>query len=138
MPGDPLTGSGAVDPLGAHRRPARLDAAPTATVTNDAFALPAAAATPHHTFEGTLTLNGVATSGGFTTVKDPYGATPVEARKHLPPFSVQLVQNGSHLVPVARGVQYTGSPYWNLAVGAGRAWSEKGDRGQTRASLRSR
>ena len=48
---------------------------------------------------------------------------------------MQLVQNGSHLVPVVRGLQYTGSPAWNLAVGAGRAWNEDGDGGQTRASL---
>ena len=90
---------------------------------------------PRDSFEGTLTLNGIATSGGFTTVKDPYGYATIEALKHLPTFSVPLVQNGSHLVPAVRGVQFTGSPYWNLAVGAGRAWSEKGDRGQTRASL---
>lgn len=135
VPGDPLAGSGAVTRSVLTAAQLASDAAPTATVTNEAFALPAAAAKPRHTFEGTLTLNGVATSAGFTTVKDPYGYASAAALKHLPPFSVQLVQNGSHLVPVVRGLQYTGSPYWNLAVGAGRAWSEKGDRGQTRASL---
>ena len=61
--------------------------APTATVTNDAFALPAAAAPPTHSFEGTLALNGVATSGGFATVKDPYGYASTALLKHLPPFS---------------------------------------------------
>ena len=135
VPGDPLTGSGAVARSVLTADQLASNTAPTASVANDAFALPAAAARPHHTFEGTLTLDGVATSGGFTTVKDPYGYASIAALKHLPPFSVQLVQNGSHLVPVARGVQYTDSPYWNLAVGAGRVWSEKGDRGQTRAAL---
>lgn len=131
VPGDPLAGSGAVDRSVLTGAQLASTAAPATTVANDAFALPAAAATPRETFEGTLTLNGVATSGSFTAVK----GTSTPARKHLPPFSVQLVQNGSHLVPVARGVQYTGSPYWNLAVGAGRAWSENGDGGQTRAAL---
>ena len=135
VPGDPLTGSGAVTRSVLTSAQLTSTSAPTATVTNDAFALPAAAAPPAHVFEGTLTLNGVATSGGFNTVKDPYGYAGTAALKHLPPFSVQLVQNGSHLVPVARGVQITGSPYWNLAVGAGRAWKENGDGGQSRAAL---
>lgn len=135
VPGDPLTGSGAVTRAVLTAAQLASSTAPTATVTNDAFALPAAAAPPAHAFEGTLTLNDVAASGGFTTLKDPYGYASTAALKHLPPFSVQLVQNGSHLVPVARGLQYTGSPYWNLAVGAGRAWSENGDGGQTRAAL---
>lgn len=133
--GDPLTGSGVTNrsfltaaELSSHR-------SPSGTVAYDAFALPAEATKPKHTFEGTLTLNDTATSGSFTAIKDPYGYATIPALKHLPPISVQLVQNGSHLIPAVRGVQYTGSPYWNLAVGTGRAWSEKHDRGQTRASL---
>ncbi|GAA2907916.1 hypothetical protein JOD62_001289 [Microbacterium keratanolyticum] len=135
VPGDPLTGSGAVSRTVLTSAQLASGAAPAAPVSNDAFTLPANAAAPAHSFEGTLTLNGVAASGSFTTLKDPYGYASTAALKHLPPFSVQLVQNGSHLVPVARGLQYTGSPYWNLAVGAGRAWTESGDGGQTRASL---
>ncbi|MGH3705751.1 MAG: hypothetical protein ACRDT9_14045, partial [Agromyces sp.] len=135
VPGDPLTGTGAVTRTVLTAAQLASSSAPGATVTNDAFAMPAAAAPPAHTFEGTLTLNGVATSGGFTALKDPYGYASTAALKHLPPFSVQLVQNGSHLVPAVRGLQYTGSPYWNLAMGAGRAWKENGDGGQSRASL---
>lgn len=135
VPGDPLTGSGAVSRSVLTAAQLASSSAPTATVPNDAFALPAAAAVPSHRFEGTLTLNGVATAGGFRKVKDSANYTRVEARKHLPPFSVQLVQNGSHLVPVARGLQFTGSPVWNLEVGAGRAWNETADGSQTRASL---
>jgi hypothetical protein len=135
VPGDPLTGTGTVSRSVLTAAQLTSTSAPGATVTNDAFALPAAAAPPAHTFEGTLTLNGVATSGGFTTLKDPYGYASTAALKHLPPFSVQLVQNGSHLVPAVRGPQYTGSQYWNLAVGAGRAWKENSDGGQSRASL---
>ncbi len=135
VPGDPLTGSGAVTRSVLTAAQLASASAPTATVTNDAFALPAAAAPPAHVLEGTLTLNGVATSGGFSALKDPYGYAGTAALKHLPPFSVQLVQNGSHLIPVARGLQLTGSPYWNLEVGAGRAWKENGDGGQSRAAL---
>ena len=135
VPGDPLLGSGTTVRTLLTAAELAANTAPTAPVTNDAFALPADAMKPKHTFEGTLTLNGLATSGGFTAIRDPYGYASIPALRHLPPVSVQLVQNGSHLVPVVRGVQYTGSPYWNIAVGAGRAWSEKGDRGQSRASL---
>ncbi len=135
VPGDPLTGSGVTARTALTAAELSSRTSPTSTIANDAFALPAGAARPKHTFEGRLTLKGVETSGGFSALKDPYGYATLPAMKHLPPFSVQLVQTGSHLVPVVRGVQYTGSPYWNLAVGAGRAWSEKRDRGQTRASL---
>ncbi|WP_198165911.1 hypothetical protein [Agromyces laixinhei] len=135
VPGDPLIGSGSVNRSVLTATQLAASAPPSASVTNDAFALPPGAATPSHSFEGTLTLNGVAAAGSFSTVKDPYGYASIDALKHLPPFSVQLVQNGSHLVPVVRGLQYTGSAYWNLAVGAGRSWTETGDGGQTRAAL---
>ena len=121
VPGDPLAGSGAVTRSVLTAAQLATSSTPSATVSNDAFALPANGAAPSHLFERTLTLNGIATAGGFRKVKDSANHDSVEARKHLPPFSVQLVQNGSHLVPVARGLQYTGSPVWNLEVGAGRA-----------------
>ena len=134
VPGDPLTGSGVVSR--SLLTTAQLTSgSSTGTIAYSAFALPATAAPPAHQFEGTLTLNGVATAGGFTSLKDPHGYSTLETLKHLPPFSIQLVQNGSHLIPTVRGLQYTGSAHWNLAVGPGRAWSETTDGGQTRASL---
>ncbi|CAM5716874.1 Beta-lactamase-related domain-containing protein OS=Streptomyces antimycoticus OX=68175 GN=SSPO_077940 PE=4 SV=1 [Streptomyces antimycoticus] len=45
------------------------------------------------------------------------------------------MQNGSHVIPAVRGLQITGSAYWNLIVEGGRAWNENGDGGRTRASL---
>ncbi|MFF0095096.1 hypothetical protein ACFYSF_34890 [Streptomyces canus] len=134
VPGDPLTGSGAVSRSVLTTADLSSGAA-AGTVTNDAFALPAAAAAPTHTFEGTLTLNRVATAGGFRTIKDTYNYSAAAALKHLPPVSIDLVQNGSHVIPAARGLQITGSPYWNLIVEGGRAWNEKGDGGRTRVSL---
>lgn len=134
VPGDPLTGSGVVSRtlLTAAQLASGTS---TGTVSYNGFALPSTAAAPLHQFEGTLTLNGVASAGGFSSLKDPHGYSTLETLKHLPPFSIQLVQNGSHLIPTVRGMQYTGSTHWNLAVGPGRAWSETTDGGQTRASL---
>lgn len=134
VPGDPLTGSGAVSRsllTAAHLN----GGSSTGTISNDAFALPANAKAPSNQFEGTLTLNAVGTSGGFSSLKDPYGYSTDTALRHLPPMGITLVQNGSHLIPATRGVQITGSPYWNLAVGPGRAWNETGDGSKTRASL---
>ena len=62
-PGDPLIGSGTVARPVLTAAQLASSAAPTATVPNDAFALPAAAAKPLHTFEGTLTLKGSPTPG---------------------------------------------------------------------------
>lgn len=134
VPGDPLTGSGTV--ARTELTAAQLTSGTaSATVPNSAFALSEDAAPPLASFEGTLTLNGVATAGGFDRVKDTVRYSNTEARKHLPPVSVQLVQNGSHLIPVVRGLQITGSSVWNLEVGPGRAWHEAADGTWTRASL---
>ena len=134
VPGDPLTGSGAVNrtELTAGQL---TEGAATDTVPDSAFALPAQAAPPTHSFEGTLTLNGLSATGGFRVLKDPYGYGDTAATRHLPPVDIALVQNGSHLVPAKRGLQYTGNQAWNLAVGPGRAWNEDGDGERTRASL---
>ncbi|MBB4661381.1 hypothetical protein [Conexibacter arvalis] len=136
VPDDPLTGSGAV----ARTLLTRADltsGASTAPVSDGAFALPAAAAPPRHDFEGTLTLENTATGGGFKEIVDTDSRTSRADSpwKHLPPFSVTLVQNGSHLIPTKRGLTYTGSPTYNLVVSPGRVWSESGDGGMTRAAL---
>ncbi|WP_406141498.1 beta-lactamase family protein [Streptomyces anulatus] len=134
VPGDPLTGSGAVNRT-------QLTAAELTggsaedTVPDSAFALPPQAAPPAHSFEGTLALDGLSTTGGFRALKDPDGYADAAVTRHLPPVDIALVQNGSHLVPAKRGLQYTGNPAWNLAVGPGRAWNEDGDGQRTRASL---
>lgn len=134
VPGDPLTGSGAVNrtelTAGQLTGGSAEDAVP-----DSAFALPVQAAPPTHSFEGTLTLEGLSTTGGFRALKDPNGYEDAAATRHLPPVDIALVQNGSHLVPAKRGLQYTGNPAWNLAVGPGRAWNEDGDGERTRASL---
>lgn len=135
VPGDPLTGSGNVSRTLLTYTDLTTSESPAAPVDDGAFALPADAAPPSNTFEGTLTLQNTATSGGFSTIKDTYNYAATATVKHLPPVSVSLVQNGSYLIPAVRGLQYTGSPYWNITVSPGRAWDETGDAGMTRASM---
>lgn len=136
VPGDPLTGSGVVS-RNLLTYADLTSGSSTAPVDDGAFALPAAAAMPLHTFEGLLVLNSEATSGGFSEVRDDYAYTGNgdSPRKHLPEFSFEFVQNGSHLIPVKQGLSITGHAYWNYIVGPGRAWSETSDNGWSRASF---
>ncbi|RPE31839.1 Ig-like domain repeat protein [Kitasatospora cineracea] len=139
VPGDPLTGNGAVSrtllPYSQLTNPQN----PSGPVDDAAFALPAAAAPPRSTFEGTLTLTNPAGSGRFKNIK----SCSTGCGKHLPPISLDLVQNGSHLIPTVQGLTITGDTQsgstYNLIVGPGRAWSENGDTGTagtfSRASL---
>lgn len=136
VPGDPLTGSGVVSRT--LLTVAQLTGGTaTATIADSAFALPAEAAMPLHTFSGRLELTGEATGGGFTELRDDFGYTGAtdSPRKHLPEIALEFVQNGSHLIPVAQGLQITGNAVWNLLVSPGRAWSETTDGGWSRASV---
>jgi hypothetical protein len=134
VPGDPLTGSGDVSRSWLTYSDL-MSGSSTAPVDDGAFALPAAAAHPLHTFEGRLELHGEATGGGFQTIKDSYNYANNSERKHIPEFDVAFVQNGSHLIPVQRGLIITAHPYWDYIIGPGRAWQENGDNGYTRASF---
>lgn len=136
VPGDPLTGSGVVN-RSLLTAAQLISGTATATIADSAFALPAAAAMPLHTLSGRIELVGEPTGGGFTELRDNYAYTGSanSPRKHLPEISIELVQNGSHLIPTVPGFRITGSSVWNLIVGPGRAWSETGDGGWSRASL---
>ncbi|MEJ1088484.1 hypothetical protein WDU99_09175 [Microbacterium sp. Mu-80] len=130
----PLDGDGAVTRTvltAAHLQ----TGTPTGAVDSEAFGLPDRAANPVSTFEGTLTIADAAAVGGFASVKDPYGYASNPQVRHLPDFSATLVQNGSYLIPVERGVQITGSSVWNVALGVGRVWNENADGSLTRAAL---
>jgi hypothetical protein len=136
VPGDPLTGSGDVTrTLLTYNN--LMSGSSTAPVDDGAFALPANAAMPEHTFEGRLELFNEATSGGFSEIRDDYAYTGSgdSPRKHLPEFSFHFVQNGSHFIPVNQGLSYTGHPYWNYIVGPGRIWKENSDNGYSRVSF---
>ena len=133
VPGDPLTGNGAVSRTLLSYNDL-LNSTASALVDNSAYALPANAAMPAHEFQGRLVLN-TEVSGGHNTLHDPYGYAAYPGYRHLPAFNFQFVQNGSHLIPVTQGLAYTGSLYWNYIVGPGRIWRESGDNGYSRVSL---
>lgn len=67
--GDPLTGSGVVNRTLLTAAQLTGGTA-TATIADTAFALPANAAMPLHTFSGRLELTGEDTGGGFTELRD--------------------------------------------------------------------
>ena len=154
VPGDPLTGTGQVTRTLLTYSDLTTTQNPTAPVDNSAFAIPANAAMPTSTFEGTLTLNNVAASGGFQNIPatGPNSAwfdCAKNCGRHLPPFTMDFVQNGSYLVPVNQGLVITNdlqgaprvawqdarmtlgynTPTWNLFVEPGRCWSETTDSG---------
>ena len=138
VPGDPLIGSGNVNRTLATFNSLWLSTYPSApTDDTGAFGIPANAAQPTASFEGTLTLNNTATSGSFTTLVDKFrligsGDSPW---KHLPNFSFQFVQNGSYFIPTQQGLIYTGNADWNYIIGPGRAWIENSDNGYMRVAL---
>lgn len=102
------------------------------------FAVPAGAAEPSRTFEGTLTLNDVASNGNFSPIADVFKLIPAidSPWKHLAPFHFQFVQSGGDLIPVEQGLAIVNdSPTWNYILGPGRVWNEKSDHGYTRASF---
>ena len=138
VPGDPLSGNGNVHRSVLTYSELFSNTGPTAPVDDgDGFALPANAAAPSQTFEGTLTLSDSASSGSAQILRDDFGDDSASNSpwRHLPSFSFQFVQNGSYLIPVQQGLVITGNPAWNYIVGPGRVWREKSDHGYMRASL---
>ncbi len=109
--------------------------APSSPVDMAALGAPSDANAPTHTFEGRLTLSDEATRGSFVEVVDDYNYNADVERLHLPEFDFMFVQNGSHLIPVQRGLVITSHPYWNYILGPGRVWQENGDNGYTRAAF---
>ena len=136
--GDPLSGKGNVHRSVLTYRQLFSNSSPTAPVADsDGFALPANAAAPSQTFEGTLTLSEPESSGSAQILRDDFGDDSASNSpwRHLPSFSFQFVQNGSYLIPVQQGLVITGNAAWNYIVGPGRVWREKSDKGYMRASL---
>jgi len=137
VPGDPLTGNGNVNRTVltyANLFSSSYGSAPVDDMSG--FGLPTDAAQPTQSFEGTLTL-GSLSNNSFTKISDIYNLIPSgdSAWKHLPAFSFQFVQNGSHFVPAQQGLIYTGNADWNYIVGPGRVWRENSDNGYMRVAL---
>lgn len=92
---------------------------------------------PLHSFSGSLRLSGTPDSSGSKLVHDYFNrsdeiGTPL---LHLPEFEFQFFQRGTDIIPIQRGVQRRDHPYWEVILQPGKAWSEAGDGGWTRASL---
>ncbi len=138
VPGDPLRGNGNVNRSVLIYSELFSNTSPSAAIEDSAgFALPANAAAPSQTFEGSLTLSDPANGGSAQILRDDFAddSAPNSAWRHLPSFSLQFVQNGSHLIPVQQGLVITGNTAWNYIVGPGRVWQEKSDKGYIRASF---
>ncbi len=133
------TGSGEVERSVLTRDQLFAKKTPSKPVDDAAgFAVPAGAAEPSQTFEGTLTLNDVASNGNFSQIADVFKLIPAidSPWKHLAPFHFQFVQSGGDLIPVEQGLAIVNdSPTWNYILGPGRVWNEKSDRGTTRAAF---
>lgn len=144
VPGDPLTGSGGVSRSVVTRAQLQSTTNPGGVVDSTAgFGVPAGAAAPSHSFQGTLRINNVNTAAttGFAKVYAPAGGydyfgTASTWYRYLPYNTVigsnyalqqQFVQNGSHLIPTVRGLQVISSLNYNILWSPGRAWDESGD-----------
>jgi CubicO group peptidase (beta-lactamase class C family) len=59
-------------------------------------------------------------------------------QRMFPAFSLPVVSFEGHLIPLKRGIIYSGdinNSFWNIIVSPGRVWQEPGDSGYSRASF---
>lgn len=138
VPGDPLSGSGAVSRSANGYASLMSSVQPAALANESNFGLPPNAAVATDRFEGTLAL-APTSARYFRVFYDQLNQTSnghnIAPFATLPPFSFQFVQNGSYLIPVIQGLAITGSATWNYIIGPGRVWSEASDRGYSRAAF---
>lgn len=99
------------------------------------YALPAEAANPVNTFEGTLTLSGEATGGNAVEVGGAGNLQYYPDAEHLPEFAFEFVQHGTHLIPKTRGKIEGTHASWAYVLEPGRVWNENGDGSFSRAAL---
>ncbi|KUJ83722.1 hypothetical protein AWR36_007795 [Microbulbifer flavimaris] len=134
---DELTGSGSVTRTLLSYSTLMSGGDPGTRIDLSGYALPADAAHPQNAFAGTLTLNGEASGGGFFEHKDTYNYTGAadDTRKHLPEFSFQFIQTGSHIFPLERGSIASTHPDWEYVLAPGRVWQENGDNGYSRVAI---
>ncbi len=99
------------------------------------FTIPAEAANPTNTFEGTLSFSGI--TRGWQQITDPYLYRTLNGVKQLPDLNNKFVQHGTHIIPQTRGLIETASTLgeWDLILEPGRVWDENNDSGYSRASI---
>lgn len=130
---DSLSGSGDVN-RSSLSYDTLVNASSTTLVDFSAFAVPAQAANPSHEFSGTLTLSNLEKTGSFAEVKTGLQSSYKNPGR-LPAFSYQLVQVGTHIFPVRRGLLVTSHPDYEYILEPGRVWQEDADKGYSRAAL---
>ena len=101
------------------------------------FSMPHTAATPKHTFSGSLRIVDRDRAGQLQAIVDERDrvSSVGEPIRHLPEFDFQFVQRGSDILPLQRGVLRREHPYWEIILQPGKAWDEAGDNGWTRAAV---
>ena len=134
-PGDPLTGTGDVTRTALTASQLLDGFSYSSPQSESALALPQQGAQPTLSFEGRLELLDEATVGDYEIIRDDYDYENNAQRFHLPEFDFQLVQHGSHLIPVQRGRIVTGHPYWDYLLSPGRVWHENDDGDYMRAAI---
>lgn len=133
--GDPHDPSGPV-PVALTRAELFMEGDPPSPVDDGGFAMPADATPPDGRFEGRLELVGPERHGSFRGVYEQYPLGDSDSTwKHLPPFSLEFVQDGNDLIPARQGLIHTGHPNWNYIVGPGHVWTRPDDGGYFRASI---
>ncbi|MDT0602267.1 choice-of-anchor D domain-containing protein [Thalassotalea castellviae] len=129
---DPLSGSGAVN------RTLLTSTALNSTSFNlvdySAFAVPNEAANPTNNFQGSLVLTGESTTGNLQEQGTSIAGSYTDP-EHLPEFDFEFVQEGTHIIPVQRGLIPTEHPSWHYILEPGRVWNENNDNGFSRASI---
>jgi len=107
------------------------------TVSTIEFKLPETALPPSNHFEGTLQNTGSNNDSNIRVVVDTFATAsdPAMNISTLPMFLLQLVQDGSDIVPVQRGPQRGEHPYWEFIPEPGKTWDEPADGGWSRAAL---
>jgi Cep192 domain 4 len=99
------------------------------------YAVPAAAANPSNTFEGTLTLIGEATNGNAVEVSSNNYLPSYPDAEHLPEFAFEFVQHGTHIIPKTRGKIEGSHGSWAYVLEPGRVWNENSDNGWSRVAM---
>ncbi len=90
-------------------------------------------ASADHAFSGVIYLSETAMN---TTRPDSDWSG--SGQRHFPAISLPVVRHGDFLIPLERGIIYSGGlgrSFWNVIASPGRVWQEAGDNGWSRASF---
>lgn len=105
------------------------------SLTNfSAFAVPANAANPTNTFSGLLEFVNESSTGSFSEQGTNLAGSYTDPG-HLPEFSFEYTQLGTHIIPAQRGLISTSHPSWSYILEPGRVWQENSDSGYSRVAM---